>query len=564
MPIPQTFKLAVACAMLSFAINPTAFAENASAKPKTLQTELTAEFVYKYLIGEVAGQRGDLGLASNLFLDLAKSSRDPRLAERATKAAAYGNKPKTAIQAANLWVELDPNSIEAQQASTQMLLSTGNLTEAKPHLQKLLAKQETRANGFLYLNSLFARQPDKNAVLSLVQELAQPYPDLPEAHFTIAHAAWSAGKNDLALSELNTADKLRPGWEIGAILQGQVLFGQSPDAALAFYRNFLDQHPEASEVRLTTARLLVNQKHFDEAKVEFVKLVEAAKGNPEVLVVVGLLSLQTANYAEAEKYFQQALETGFKDQDQVYLYLGQIAEKRKQDNQALTWYGKVQPGARYLDAQLNSAGVIARSQNVDAAVQMLDTLDELDNEQRALVIQTQANLLSQAKRYQDAYNLLDKAVTNLPNTPELVYDYAMVAERVQRLDVMERELRKLIKLKPDFAQAYNALGYTLADRNMKLEEAHKLIEKALTLSPNDHFILDSMGWIEYRLGKLDKAADYLRRAYTAQTDPEIAAHLGEVLWQQGKHEEALQTWDEALRAHPENEVLINTTKKFKP
>ncbi|MEO8417698.1 MAG: tetratricopeptide repeat protein [Methylophilaceae bacterium] len=564
MPIRQTFKLAVACAMLSFSVSPTAFAENASAKPKALQTELTAEFVYKYLIGEVAGQRGDLGLASNLFLDLAKSSRDPRLAERAAKAAAYGNKPKTAIQAANLWAELDPNSVEAQQVSTQMLLSTGNLTEAKPYLQKLLAKQETRANGFLYLNSLFARQPDKNAVLSLVQELTKPYPDLPEAHFTIAHAAWSAGKNDLALSELNTADKLRPGWEIGAILQGQVLFGQSPDAALVFYRNFLDQYPAASEVRLTTARLLVNQKRFDEAKVEFVKLVEASKGNPEVLVVVGLLSLQTANYAEAEKYFQQALEAGFKDTDQVYLYLGQIAEKRKQDNQALTWYDKVQPGARYLDAQLNSAAVIARSQNVDAAVQMLNALDELDNEQRVLVIQTQANLLSQAKRYQDAYDLLDNAVTHLPNTPEIVYDYAMTAERVQRLDVMERELRKLIQLKPDFAQAYNALGYTLADRNIKLEEARKLIEKALTLSPNDYFILDSMGWVEYRLGKLDKAADYLRRAYTAQTDPEIAAHLGEVLWQQGKHEEALQTWDEALRAHPENEVLINTTKKFKP
>jgi tetratricopeptide (TPR) repeat protein len=564
MPIRQTLKLAVACAMLSFAVSPTAFAENASAKSKAPQTELTAEFVYKYLIGEIAGQRGDLGLASNLFLELARSSRDPRLAERAAKAAAYGNKPKTAIQAANLWAELDPGSIEAQQASTQMLLSTGNLTDARPHLQKLLAKEDTRANGFLYLNTLFARQADKNAVLHLVQELAKPYPNLPEAHFTIAHAAWSAGKNDLALSELNTADKLRPGWEIGAILQGQVLFSQSPATALAFYRDFLDQHPQASEVRLTTARLLVNQKRFDEAKIEFVKLVEASKGNPQILVVVGLLSLQAADYAEAEKYFQQALETGFKDPEQVYLYMGQIAEKQNHDDQALTWYDKVQPGERYLDAKLSTAAVIARTQNVDAAVQMLDTLEDLNNEQLVLVVQAQASLLGQAKRYQEAYDLLDNAVNNLPNTPELVYDFAMAAERVQQLDVMERELRKLIQLKPDFAQAYNALGYTLADRNIKLEEAHKLIEKALTLSPNDHFILDSMGWVEYRLGKLDKAADYLRQAYTAQTDPEIAAHLGEVLWQQGKHDEALQTWDEALRAHPENEVLINTTKKFKP
>lgn len=566
MPNCQTLKLAVAVATLSFAISPAGYAEgggSASAKTKAPQTTLTSEFVYKYLVGEVAGQRGDLGLASNLFLDLAKSSRDPRLAERAAKAAVYGNIPKTAIQAASLWVELDPTSVEAQQATTQMLVSTGKLSEAKPHLEKLLAKEETRAEGFLYLNSLLARQTDKNAVLSLVQELAKPYPDLPETHFSIAHAAWAAGKNELAISELNIAENLRPGWEMSALLQGQVLFSQPPDAALGFYHKFLDQYPNANEVRLTMARLLVNQKHFEEAKAEFVKLVQVSNGNPEVLVVVGLLSFQVTDYAEAENYLQQALKAGFKDQDQIHLYLGQIAEKQKHDEQALTWYNQVQPGERYLDAKLNIASLTARSQNVDAAIRMLDELDELNTEQQTQVIQAQANLLSQAKRYQEAYDLLDKAVNNLPNTPEIVYDYAMAAERIQRLDVTEKELRKLILLKPDFAQAYNALGYTLADRNIKLDEAHKLIEKALALSPNDHYILDSMGWVHYRLGKLDKAADYLRRAYTAQTDPEIAAHLGEVLWQQGKHDEALQTWEGALRDHPENEVLLNTTKKFK-
>ena len=444
-----------------------------------------------------------------------------------------------------------------------MLISTGKLAEAKPHLEKLLAKEETRAEGFLYLNSLFARQTDKNAVLNLVQELAKPYPDLPETHFSIAQAAWAASKNELAINELNTAENLRPGWEMSAVLQGQVLFSQSPDTALGFYRKFLDQYPNAHEVRLTMARLLVNQKRFDEAKAEFVKLVQVSNGNPEVLVIVGLLSFQVTDYAEAEKYFQQALKGGFKDQDQIYLYLGQTAEKQKHDDQALTWYNQVQPGERYLDAKLDIANLTARTQNVDAAIQMLDELDELTTEQQTLVIQAQANLLSQAKRYLEAYDLLDQAINNLPNTPEIVYDYAMAAERVQRLDVTEKELRKLIQLKPDFAQAYNALGYTLADRNVNLDEARKLIEKALTLSPNDHYILDSMGWVHYRMGKLDKAVDYLRRAYTAQTDPEIAAHLGEVLWQQGKHDEAVKTWEDALRDHPENEVLLNTTKKFK-
>lgn len=556
----KTFKFAMAGVLLAFAGH-AAQAETQAAP--AAQEELTSEFVYKYLMGEFAGQRGDIGLASNLFLELAKSSRDPRLAERAAKAAVYGNQPHLALQAANLWAELDPDSVEAQQASTQLLVSSGNLTEAKPHLQKLLAKEDTRGNGFLYLNSLFAKQPDKQEVLQLVQELAAPYPNLPEAHFTIGHAAWRAGNNELALNALKKADELRPGWEISALLRGEILFAKSPAETIAFYRKFLQRNPDASEVRLALARLLVNQKRFDEAKVEFMNLVEASNGNPEVLVVVALLSLQAGNYAEAESYLQQALKADFKDKDQIYLYLGQIAEKQKQDQQALSWYKKVEPGERYLDAQFNIAGIIARSQTPDAALAMLDGLQDLSLDQMAAVAQAKASLLNQAKRHEEAYHLLEKAVATYPNTPEVIYDYAMTAERMQKLDVMERELRKLIQMRPDFAQAYNALGYTLADRGVKLDEAQKLIEKALALRPNDHYILDSMGWVHYRRGELDKAADYLRRAYTAQTDPEIAAHLGEVLWKQGKFDEALQTWDEALKEHPENEVLVNTTKKFK-
>jgi len=561
MPIHKTFQLAIACMALSFTVGHTAVAEDTIAAAP--QTELNSDFVYKYLIGEFAGQRGDVGLASTLFLELAQASRDPRLAERAAKAAVYGNQPRIALKAANLWAELDPDSVEAQQASTQLLVSTGNLAEAKPHLQKLLTKEETRANGFLYLNGLFAKQPDKKEVLQVVQELAAPYPNLPEAHFTIAHAAWRAENTELALRELDKANELRQGWELAAMLRGEILLARSPTEALTFFREFLDRNPQAAEIRLAMARQLVNQKRFDEAKIEFMKLVKDSNGNPEVLVVVALLSLQAGEYSEAESYLQQALKADFKDKDQIYLYLGQIAEKQNQNEQALTWYKKVEPGERYLDAQFNIASIIARTQSPDAALATLDNLPDLSLDQMAAVAQAKASLLNQAKRHQEAYDLLAQAIANYPNTPEVIYDYAMTAERLQHLDVMERELRKLILMRPDFAQAYNALGYTLADRNMKLDEAKQLIEKALTLRPNDHYILDSMGWVHYRRGELDKAVDYLKRAYDAQTDPEIAAHLGEVLWKQGRFDEALQTWGEALKEHPENEVLVNTTKKFK-
>ncbi|MDR5170753.1 tetratricopeptide repeat protein [Methylobacillus flagellatus] len=560
MLISKKIAIAVACAAMTLGMGNAATAAN---KAETPSPALTGEFVYKYLIGEIAGQRGQFDLASALFLDLAQTNQDSRLAERAAKTAVMGNDGRTAIDAANLWSQLDPGSTEAHQALTQMLINTGKLNEAKPHLKALLANEEGRASGFMFLNNLLSRQQNKAAVLSLVQELARDYPDLPEAHFAIAHAAWNAGNTELSLNELNQANKLRPGWEMAALMQGQVLLGKSPEQAVDFYRGFLSTHADANEVRLALARILAGQKKFDEAKNEFIKLIEASNGNPEILVVVGLLSLQANELPDAEKYFKDALGKGFKDKDQIYIYLGQIAEKKRNDDEALQWYSKVAPGeVRYVDAQLGVANVISRREGIDAAIQSLENLPDLTDAQRAAVVHAQANVLTQAKRHQEAYSRLENAINTLPNSPELVYDFAMAAERVNKVDVMERELRKLIKIQPEFAQAYNALGYSLADRNVRLEEARVMIEKAHELSPEDHYILDSLGWVHYRLGNLDKALEYLRRAYSQQPDPEIAAHLGEVLWKQGKRDEAVKTWEAALSAFPENEVLISTNRKF--
>lgn len=534
----------------------------AETKPAPTITTANAEFVYKYLLGEVAIQRGEATLASQLFLDLARQTLDPRLAERAARAAVFANQPGIALQASTLWAELDPSSQEAQQASSQMLIASGNLQQAKPHMQKLLAKEESRANGFLYLNGLLTNQKDKAEVLNAITELAAPYPKLPEAHFAIAQAALIADKTSIAQKELDTANKLRPGWELAAQMQAQMLLKQSPDKAIKFYQGYLKQYPKANDVRLSYAKLLVNQKRFDEAKPEFVKLVESSNGNPEVSAVIGLLSLESNDYAMADKYLQQSISSGFKDPEQLYGYLGRSAEHQKDDAKALAWYDKIQSGEHYIDGRLAAANVIARTKNVDTAIKMLDEVDELTPDQQILVIQNEANMLSQAKRNQESFDLLDKAANNWPSSAEISYDYATAAERVGKYDIMETQLRKLIKAKPDFAAAYNALGYSLADRNLKLNEAQTLLETAVKLAPNDHYMLDSLGWVHYRLGNLDKAAELLRKAYEIQSDPEIAAHLGEVLWKQGKLEEAKKLWASALRDFPENDVLLATAKKF--
>lgn len=523
---------------------------------------LTSEFVYRYLVAEVAGQRGDPGLAGSLFYELAKSSHEPALAERATRAAVAGNQPQLAVRAVTLWAELEPTSDEAQQALTQILLGSGHLSEAKAPLQKLLANEEQRASGFLYLNGVFARQQDKAGALSLAQDLAKPYPDLPEAHFTVAHCAWSAGKTELALDELKTADRLRPGWDLAALLKGEILQGKSAEDALAYYHDFLKQYPDAREVRLSYAKLLIAQKQFEPARQQLTQLLDGVD-NPDMQVVAGLLSVQLGDFEQADAYFKQALEGGFKNRDQLLLYLGQTAEQRDNDDEAIVWYRQIGEGEYRFDAQLRLANVLARKDGIDAGRDYLHRLPDLRAEQQVIANQLEAALLMKAKQPQEAYAILEQSIKNLPNTPELIYDYAMAAEKVQRFDVMERQLRVLIQLKPDYAQAYNALGYSLADRNERLEEARRLIEKANALSPEDHYILDSMGWVQYRLGKLDKALDYLQRAYGVQSDPEIAAHLGEVLWKQGKHDEARKTWDDALQKYPDNEVLLDSIKKFK-
>jgi tetratricopeptide (TPR) repeat protein len=548
-----TLAIALMCAGLG--------AQAEEAGPPQAQ-ELTSEFIYKYLVGEVAGQRGDVALASSIFYDLAKNTRDARLAERAARAAVYGNQQQLALRSAGLWAELDPKSVEAQQAMAQLLLGEGNLEDARPYLEKLLVADDTRANGFLYLNGILSRHPDKDAVLELIRTLAAPYPKQAEARLAVAHLALNAGQHQLAIQELTAAESLRPGWEASAALHGEVLLRESPEKALKFYQDYLKKYPDASNTRLTYAKLLVNEKKLDEARVQFTKLADTVQENPEMAVVVGLLAGQLGDYAEADKYFKQALEHGYKEPEQLYLYLGQSAEKQKRNADALAWYKQVQSDELRFDAQLRIAALLASESKLAEARQLLHSIPNMTSEQEAVALQVEANLLVQDKQHEEAYAILDRAINTLPNTPEMIYDFAMLAEKVQRFDVMEQQLRKLILLKPDFAQAYNALGYTLADRNERLDEAASLIQKALELSPNDHYILDSMGWVQYRLGMLEEAADYLRRAYSEQTDPEIAAHLGEVLWQQGKREEALKTWEEALRAHPNNEILINTTKKF--
>ena len=534
-------------------------------KPPLPAQELTEQIMFKLLLAEVAAQRGQPQIAVPAYLELARETRDPRIAQRATELAWNARFMSNALEAAGIWMRIDPKSTQARQIVAALLVSQPDLAKAEPHLEKWLAADRADiGHSFLQLSALLGRHKDKAAVLKLMQSLAQPHPVVPEARLAIAQAAWNANERPLALDEARAALKLWPDWELAALFQVQVLQKRSNAEALQFLAGYLKDHPKARDARLNYARLLVNDRNFAEARKQFEVLLREFPQNADVTMAVALLALQSKDYDAAEIQLKHALELKYKDPDAVRFYLGQVDEQRERFDEALKWYGAIGPGEQYINAQVRYAGVLAKQGRLDDALRHLQQVGAQNNQQRVQLTQAEAQLLRDANRYQQAFDLLSDALRKLPDTPDLIYEQAMAAEKINRMDVLESNLRHLIKIQPDYAHAYNALGYTFADRNERLPEARTLIETALKLSPDDPFIMDSMGWVLYRLGQNKEGLEYLQRAFALRPDPEIAAHLGEVLWNAGQRGQARKIWDEMIKDHPGNELLQKTVKRFVP
>ena len=535
----------------------------AAPRPELPKQDLSEAVLYEYLLAEIAGQRGALGLSAQAYADLAKHTRDPRIAKRAAEVALYARMPGAAIDAAKIWYETEPSSLQALQTLTSLLIAAKRDGEALPYLQKFL-EGDNSGDAFLQLSRLLANNQDKTLTLKLVQQLTQPYPKVAQAHFATAQAAAGAGQSELALAEVRAAANLKPEWELAALLEAQLLQRQSNALALQRLAAFLERYPKSREVRLSYARLLVAERKYTEARAEFQTLSKDFPDNADVVFAVGVLSLQLQDYAAAEANFKRLLVLPYRDKNTVHLYLGQLAEEQKNYPEALRWYEEVAGGEQYLQAQMRYALVLSKQGKLDAARAHLHQVEVSGDQERVQLLLTEAQMLREANQPREAFDLIGRALNTMPDQPELLYDYAMVAEKLGRMDLLESNLKKLIRLQPDHAHAYNALGYSLAERNLRLPEAQELIEKALQLAPEDPFIVDSMGWVLYRMGKSQQALEYLRKAYTARPDPEIAAHLGEVLWVAGERREAEKIWLEANKKTPGNDALNSTIKRFKP
>jgi tetratricopeptide (TPR) repeat protein len=536
-----------------------ALAKAQAALPKQ---PLTPEILFKFLVAEVAGQRGSMGVAQSAYLDLARQTQDPRIARRATEISMFARDQAGALEAARIWAAGEPDSERPQQTLVVLLMNAGSLGEAEPILRALLEKDA--ANGFMQLSALMGKLRDTQAAMEMVERLAAGYPTLPEARFAVAQAAVNAGRPEAAIVALQQADMLRPGWEPAALLRAQILGKTSRADALNFMRDFLAIHPEAREVRLAYARTLVNANQFTEARAEFTRLTRDFPRNAEVSFAAGLLSLQIGDVEVARDLLNQTLEYGTRDPDTVHYYLGQVAEQMKQPEAAAEHYLEVKSGNYLVPARSRQATLLARAGRLNEARTLLAFTRGENDAQNVRLIQVQAELLRDSKEHATAFEVLSEGLKRFPDSAELLYDRAMVAEKLDKLDSLEADLRRVIVLRPDDAQAYNALGYTLADRTNRLAEAVTLLDKALSLAPEDPYILDSVGWAQYRSGNLARAQEYLERAYKVRPDPEIAAHLGEILWARGQRDEAGKLWQTSLQSHPHNEVLLETLHRLKP
>lgn len=534
------------------------------------KVELSSDLLYKLTKAEMEFKSGQWQGPYVTMMVAAQQTRDPRLARRASEMALAAKQGGEALAAIRLWRELAPDSDEATQFFLGFVVLTDKIEEAEPIFAERLANAPQGARGvaLFQMQQILSRSNDKLYAYSMVTRLVQPYLDMFEAHLVLAQGALSIGERDRAIGEANKALAIKPNSELAVLTLAQVT--GEPEAAGKVLAAFLQKNPDAVEVRGAYARLLVEQKQLEPAREQFLLLLKSAPDNVGALYALGIVALQLEDTKGAEQYFKRFLAVlekspgDTRDPFKALMILSQIAETRGDTAGAIAWLDKVDNSASagYVEARLRRAQLIARGGNLDAARKALTEIETDDPASQAQVLLVDAQFLRDAGYVQSAYTVLENALLRFPDNPELLYDYALLAERLDKFERMEASLRRVMALAPDNQHAYNALGYSLAERGLRLEEAHALIEKALQMAPGDPFIMDSMGWVQFRMGNLAAAENALRRAYAVRSDPEIAVHLGEVLWQKGDKDEAQKLWREAQGKDPKNEALKSTLARL--
>ncbi|RFU47089.1 tetratricopeptide repeat protein [Paraburkholderia sp. DHOC27] len=529
---------------------------------------LSSQIVFQVLAAEVALQRGQPAPAYQTYLALARDTHDPRMAQRATEIALAAQSPSDALAAAQLWQQYAPTSERAAQLDASLLVLSGKPDDAEPLLARELARvpNENRGAAILSLQLLISRGPNRVGGLHVLQDLLKNDMNRPEANLAIARQQIAADDAPGARKSLEQALALKPDYLPAALTLSQ-MGPEERKEGIASLEAYVQKNPKSHDARLALAQMYLASDRLDDAQKQFEIMHKDNADDLTPLMALALIDVQKKDFANAqnylEQYAQKAEKTPSADPGQAYIYLAQLSLEQKNDEAAGNWLNKISPTSQqYIPAQITRAQLLEKQGKPDDARKLLASLQSPDPRDQALIARTDAAILFDAKRYPEAEARLAQATADFPEDPDLTYDYAMAAEKNDHYDVMEAQLRKLIETQPDNPQAYNALGYSLADRGLRLQEADKLVEKASSLAPTDAFIMDSVGWVKYRMGDTTDAIKLLRKAYDLQPNAEIGAHLGEVLWKTGDQDQARAAWREARKLEPDNDTLLKTLKRF--
>lgn len=522
---------------------------------------LDQELLFTLLSAEIAGQRGSFELALEGYLDAAIRTKDPKIAERATQIALFLRDTEKAVQAVSIWIEGAPNDISARKAAILVYLNRGDQDAALKHIRVWL---DTKEVPFQQKMDNLVKILDKGSAtrLGLMTQLEATYGH--EADFLYAYALLAFSKNELttALEKINSALELRSDWDKAVSLKARIIASQGHSENVgAQLKEMVEEYPDNTELGFIYGQYLIKISDYEAARNQLEQIVAVDPDNHEAMFGLAGLNLQLNDVDAAKDLFLKLKEVP-EWTDQSHLFLGRIENSKKNYPEALAWFDQVSNGPLASEASLNALLILAKMGRFQEAEARIAEMHRRFPDQSVRIDLVHVEVLTKKKDYKTALELLNASLEKFPRQPELLYSRALVAERLDRLDILEADLMILLENDPDDVNALNALGYTLVDKTTRLKEAQKYLEKAIDLKPDDPVIIDSYGWLEFKLGNYDKALEYLRRAFEEHPDPEIAAHLGEVLWVSGRTSEAKDVWRKALANDPESDYLLGVKDRF--
>jgi len=523
-----------------------------------------SELMFEIMAAELAGRRGMLDVAADNYLSASRKTSDARVAERATKLAIFGRNWKQARDAATRWSELAPDDLESYQILAQIHLNQGDVAGATEAFNGLILNSESVDVGMKTAVSTLLQDTNSRVSLAVADELAQLYPDNAVAHFGVARLQLGNGDKTSALNAVERSLSLDASSSDATLLKGQILWdlGRASEA-YGYVRSRVQAYPDNLIMRLGLARMLVQAELYDEASREFDGIAELAPNNANALFSLGLLALESRRTDAALRYLERVIELGQYQSDAHY-YIARIADNRHDYEKAVFHYEQVSDGDNVLDAQIRAAQIYGAIGQLDVGKQRLQRLRMVNTDPSVHIRLTLAEgrMLRDAAAYEESLAVFKEGLARFPDNVELLYAHALAAEHLDLDEEFERDLRKVIELEPDNAHALNALGYFLVDRGKRLDEAEKYLTQAIALLPEDPAIIDSLGWLNYRKGNYDEALVLLRKAFGKLLDPEIAAHLGEVLWVTGDEKSATEIWNKGLEVTPDDGLLRGVMERY--